>query len=235
MNEMPEKKYPPVGNARDVFDQGTASGKYLGMVEQVAFQRDKMLKREKFYWGIIGLLIIAMVYIALSANYRVYAVRIDNTSGRIEQAEELKATSYSPREAELKFFLRQFIMDIRTIGKDPVVFKQNWNKAQFFLTEESSRKLQGLIKKEDYFSRIGMVTQQPDIKFIQEQPGMKNTYQVRWVEDVFDMSGNSKSQRLSYVGLFTIRIQPPSKEAELAYNPLGIRIIDLSYAAENAQ
>ena len=131
MNDVPEKKYPPVGKARDVFDKGagTAPGKYLGMVEQTAFQRDKALKREKFYWGIIGLLIVAMVYVALSANYRVYAVRVDNTTGRIENAEELKATSYSPRDAEMKFFLREFIKDIRTIGKDPVVFRQKIGRA----------------------------------------------------------------------------------------------------------
>ena len=238
MNDVPEKKYPPVGKARDAFDRGanTAPGRYLGMVEQTAFQRDKALKREKFYWGIIGLLIVAMVYIALSANYRVYAVRVDNTTGRIENAEELKATSYSPRDAEMKFFLREFIKDIRTIGKDPVVLRQNWDKAQYFLTPDASRKLQELVAKDKFFDRIGKFTQQPDITMIQEQPGMKNTYQVRLTEDRFDFEGGGLTKNRSrYVGLFSIRIDPASREDELKYNPLGIRIIDMSFASEDVQ
>lgn len=238
MNDVPEKKYPPVGKARDTFDRGAgvAPGKYLGYVEQTAFQRDKALKREKFYWVLIGLLLVAMVYIALSANYRVYAVRVDNTTGHIENAEELKATSYSPRDVELKFFLREFIKDIRTIGKDPVVFRQNWEKAQYFLAPDASKKLQALVAKDKFFERIGQFTQQPDVTMIQEQPGMKNTYQVRWTEDRFDFeSGVVNKQKLHYVGLFSIRIDPASREDELKYNPLGIRIVDLSFASEDAQ
>ena len=234
MNEAPEKKYPPVGKARDAFDKGTAPGKYLAAIEQTAFQRDKALKREIYYWVLIVILICAMAWIALNSNYRVYAVRVDNTTGRIENAQELKATSYSPREAEVKFFLREFIKDIRTIGKDPVVFRQNWETAQHFLSEEAANKLMALVQKEDFFSRIGNVTQQPDILLIQEQPGMKNTYQVRWTEDVFFNSGVvDQNNKKLYVGLFTIRIQPPKEEKELEYNPLGFRIIDLSYASEN--
>ena len=175
-----------------------------------------------------------MAWIALNSNYRVYAVRVDNTTGRIENAQELKATSYSPKEAEVKYFLREFIKDIRTIGKDPVVFRQNWETAQYFLSEEASNKLMSLVQKENFFSRIGEVTQQPDILLIQEQPGMKNTYQVRWTEDVFFNSGVvDQNNKKLYVGLFTIRIQPPKEEKELEYNPLGFRIIDLSYASEN--
>ena len=35
-----------------------------------------------------------------------------------------------------------------------------------------------------------------------------------------------------YMGLFTIKIVPPEDEKELAINPLGILIADLSYAVE---
>ena len=93
MNQVPERKYPPVGKGRDTFDKGRVPGRYQSMIEQTAFQRDKALKREKFYWVLIVALVIAMVYTALTANYRVYAVRVDNTSGRIEEAQELKANS----------------------------------------------------------------------------------------------------------------------------------------------
>ncbi len=125
MNDVPEKKFPPIGRARDAFDKGKPYGTYQSMIEQTAFQRDKALKREKFYWVIIFALVIAMVYTALTANYRVYAVRVDNTTGRIETGQELKAQSYSPRVLEIRYFLRQFITDIRTLGRDPVVFRQN--------------------------------------------------------------------------------------------------------------
>lgn len=233
MNQVPEKKYPPVGKGRDTFDKGRVPGRYQSMIEQTAFQRDKALKREKFYWVLIVALVIAMVYTALTANYRVYAVRVDNTSGRIEEAQELKANSYEPRDVEIKYFLRQFITDTRTIGRDPVVLRQNWDRAQFFVTPDAYRKLIGLVEKENFFQRIGNMTQQPDIKMIQEQPGMPGTYQIRWSEDQFYMNGARASAKSNYVGLFTVRIQPPKKENELIVNPLGIRIIDLTFASED--
>lgn len=177
MNDVPEKKYPPVGRARDAFDKGESPGIYQSMIEQSAFQRDKALKWEKFYWLIIFALIVAMVYTAMSANYLVYAVRVDNASGRIDQAQELKALSYEPRDLEIKNFLRQFLTDIRIIGRDPVVFRQNWDKAQYFLTPDAYRKLLGLVENEGFFEWIGNSTQQPDIKMVQEQPDLPNTFQ----------------------------------------------------------
>ena len=55
---------------------------------------------------------------------------------------------------------------------------------------------------------------------------------MRWVEEDFQISGQSSGQSASYVALYTVVVQPPEKEEELLINPLGIRIADLSYARE---
>lgn len=235
MTEVPERKYTPEGKARDAFDGGLATGRYQGLIEQTAFQRDKALKREKFYWGIIFALVVAMVYVSLSANYRVYPVRIDNATGRIEAGSELKAMAYSPREAEIKYFLSEFIRNIRTVGKDPVVFRQNWEKAQHFVTPEAGTKLSELVRREEFFDRVGKVTCQPEIKFVEAQPGMKNTYQVRWTELSFFEAGQMDRSTINYIGLFTIDVKPQSKEEELRINPLGIMIVDLTYSKESVE
>lgn len=235
MNEVPERKYPPMGKARDAFDRGNAVGEYQSLIEQTAFQRDKALKREKYYWILIIILIGAMAWIALTANYRVYAVRIDNVTGRIEHAEQLKATNYSPRDAEIKFFLREFINNTRTIGRDPIVFKTNWDKSGFFMTPEAMNKYTSMLQKEEFFSRIGKYTQQPNVTVLQEQPNMPNTYQIVWQELVYNDNGEEDKNlsRRSYVGLFSIAIQPPTKEDELDINPLGIRITDMNFQQQD--
>ena len=49
------------------------------------------------------------------------------------------------------------------------------------------------------------------------------------------LSGARASTKTNYVGLFTVRIQHPKNEQELHVNPLGIRIVDLTFANEDVK
>ena len=77
------------------------------------------------------------------------------------------------------------------------------------------------------------MTIQPVIKSIQLQPGSKSTYQVRWSEEEFSLSGGMSNKKVNYVALFSVGIDPPSKEDELLINPLGLKIQDLTISVES--
>ena len=67
------------------------------------------------------------------------------------------------------------------------------------------------------------------------QPGTNRTYQVRWSEDEYSVSGSATGKKDFYVALFTVTVNPPSKEQELLINPLGLKIADLNYSRENQE
>ncbi|MBQ3365588.1 MAG: type IV secretion system protein [Acidaminococcaceae bacterium] len=231
MDNSYDKKYEPEGSPQDYFDRG-AIGPYQSMIVNVRDQLDKSQQRNKIYLIIIIVLIVALVYICMTAKFKTYVVRVNDTTGEVSQGIELRAKEYSPKDAEMRHFLAEFTKKIRTVPLDPVLMRANWNTAQNFMTREAAQKLSVLVEREGHISKLGKFTVTPDIKTIQLQPGTERTYQVRWVEEDFAMSGQSSGQVSSYVALYTVVVQPPEKEEELLVNPLGIRIADLSYARE---
>ena len=229
----PEHMHTPKGNPTDVLPK--RKSKFGDDLRNFAFLRDQAVQRNKIYMGLMALCFVASVFTISTLSYKTYVVRVDNATGAIETGGELKATNYTPQQAELKHFLMKFIMDTRTIPLDPVAFKNNWQNAEHFCSKDAYSKYTTLVGKEKPASKLGKVTIQPEIKTMQLMPGTKNTYQVRWYEDEYSLNGqNTNVKRKNYVGLFQLEVKPPSKESELMINPLGMRIIDCNFTIENA-
>lgn len=222
----------PKGNPSDTFEKG-AGWKFENMLYNMAYERDIAKKRNIITLFLCIICVIAVVLAYTTLSYKTYVVRVDNATGQVQTGGELKATNYSPHEAEIKYALKNYIFDIRTIPLDPVQFKRNWDSAQSYMTPEAMNKLSALVQKENPASQIGKVTIQPTIKSIQLQPGTKSTYQIRWSEETYNISGNKTGKPINYVGLFTIKIDPPTKEEQLLVNPLGIYITDLAITKES--
>ena len=129
--------------------------------------------------------------------------------------------------------MAQFIADTRTIPLDPVQYKNNWNRSRHFMTQEAAQKINAIVSKDNPVGLLGRMTVQPQIRSIQLQPGSNSTYQVRWVEEEYAISGNITGRKVSYVALFSVVIEPQSKEEELLINPLGLKIKDLAISKEN--
>lgn len=228
----PQKTFFPAKEPTEVFDRD-AAGLFQNNLYNEAYDRDMAKKRNLIYLILIIVCVLSTVFIATTANYKTYVVRVDNATGQVEVGSQLKATNYSPQEAELKTFLAQFVMNTRTIPLDPVQYRANWETSKHFLTQEAAQKLLAMTDKDKPVEKLGHMTVQPEIKSIQLQPGTKSTYQVRWVEEEYALSGGKNGNKATYVALFTIKLEPPSKEQELLINPLGIKIRDLTLAREN--
>ena len=227
----PERKYKPSGRARDLFD-ANAIGKFQTDLYNLAYLRDQATKRNKYYLIIIVLLIVALVYVCMTAKFKTYVVRVNDTTGEVTAGQEIKARSYDPKQAEIVYFLRQFLHDTRSVPNDMVVLRKNWERASHFMTPDAAKKYNNLVQKEGRtISEIRGKMIEPTINTLQMQPGMDRTYQIRWVEETF--SGDGPEVRASYSGLFTISVEPPTKEGQLLVNPLGLKISDLTYAKEN--
>lgn len=226
-----QERFYPKGKATDVFDRGAAK-RFQTDLYNLALDKDVAKKRNLLYMALLALCVVAMVFVVTTASFKTYVVRVDNATGQVEAGGELKATNYNPQEAEVRAFLVQFIRDTRTVPLDPVQYKTNWAHAQHFLTQEAANKLNAILHTDNPATKFGRATIQPTIRSIQAQPGSPSTYQVRWVEDEFALSGNATGVKTSYTALLSVVLDPPKKEEELLINPLGLKIKDLTITKE---
>lgn len=232
MSMIPHHATPPAGKGTDPLEKGP-----LKPFSNALMNLDQ--DRRNAYWlmkacvVIIGVAVVSVVAIATTYNYKTYVVRVDNATGQVDTGGQLKSTNYVPQQAEIKHFLGQFILDTRTVPLDPVLFKNNVDRSLHFMTRESSNKMTAMMKSDDPRTKLGKMTIQPTIKSIQLQPGSKSTYQVRWSEESYSLGGSMSNKKVNYVGLFTVGVDPPSKEDELLINPLGLKIEDLTISVES--
>ena len=203
-----QERFYPKGKATDVFDRGAAK-RFQTDLYNLALDKDVAKKRNLLYMVLLALCVVAMVFVVTTANFKTYVVRVDNATGQVEAGGELKATNYNPQEAEVRAFL-----------------------VQHFLTQEAANKLNAILQTDNPASKFGRATIQPTIRSIQAQPGSPSTYQVRWVEDEFALSGNATGVKTSYTALLSVVLDPPKKEEELLINPLGLKIKDLTITKE---
>ncbi len=228
---MAQEFFTPKGNIDKIFPK-EARGRFEMDLANLRYEKDIAQKRNVVLLFLIAVCVGVMCYINLTANFKTYVVRVDNATGRAELGGQLVATNYEPRDAELKYFISDFIRRIRTVPLDPILYKENWRTAQYFLIPLAASKLNNMITQENQIARLGSVTTQVTIRSLQKQPGLENTFQVRWSEENFETNGTYNKEINFYVGLFSLVIIPPTNETELTANPLGIKIGDLSYARE---
>ncbi|MBM6823533.1 type IV secretion system protein [Veillonella magna] len=221
----------PKGNPAEPFEKG-AAGKFESALYNMAYIKDVANKRTLVMTILVVICVLACVLTVTTFSYKTYVVRVDNATGQVMAGGELKATNYTPQEAEIKHFFLQYIEDIRTVPLDPVQFKRNWTEAQAFMTPAAMQKLSALIEKNPPAAKLGKATIQPRIKSIQLQPDTRATYQIRWTDEEFSLGGG-KVGKVDYVGLFTLDIVPPEKEEVLLVNPLGMYITDLNITRES--
>ena len=182
----PERKYNMTGSAREPFDKNSY-GPFQSMLYNLPYQRDQATRRNKIYLGLIALLIAAMIVVVMTANFKTYVVRVDNATGRIDGAQELKPMAYSPREAEIRYFLMEFLKNTRSIPLDPIMYRNNWATAQHYMTREAAGKMQSMVGKEGQAGKVGKNTVDIVITTLQPQPGSTNLYQIRWRETEYDI------------------------------------------------
>ena len=97
-----QKMFFPKGNPTDTFDKD-AHGRFQSDLMNLAYDKHLSKERNIFLVGLCGVCVAAVVYIATTANYKTYVVRVNDATGQIEAGQQLKAVAYNPKEAEIKY------------------------------------------------------------------------------------------------------------------------------------
>ena len=184
----------------------------------------------------LGLLLVCIVLSvgltvqSLTSRIVPYVVTVDKSTGEVQQAGAVIAQNYTPQEAEIRYFLAQFIQNARNIQLDPVQQERLQNQAIAYLTQSAAQKYRTIQHNEHFQERYAKVTAQTKITSIEKIPDT-DSYHAAWVEEEFDIA--TGAQRLhSYQGVFTVTMIEQKDEARLLVNPLGLYISDLNFSEE---
>lgn len=170
-------------------------------------------------------LIAVVVFLVSRSSVETYIVQVDKTSGEVLNVGNIKK-SYVPQLQEYKYFIGQFIKKVRSVSSDRIIVQENWLTAYKFLTIKGNHQLTEYAKENDPFAMVGKLTVSVDIQAINKITN--NSYQVEWVETIFNYSGGSTKKEFS--GVLTVLSLPPSKKSDLINNPLGIFIDEISWS-----
>jgi type IV secretion system protein VirB5 len=176
--------------------------------------------------GVAALAIGGLIYESSTRTIATYVVPIDRYGrpGRIEMA----GRAYNPTSAEIGYFLADWVIRTRSKSIDPVVIRDNWTNAYRFVAGGAIGQLNDYAKIHDPFANAGQ--QAVSVEVISVLARSPTTYQVNWRETTYDQGATTSN--VNWTGLFTTKIQPPTNEAELRANPLGVYITTFQWSRE---
>lgn len=203
-----------------------------------AMQREQNLAKAAANWRKACFFTLLMTFISMGFNYwqstqaqlLPYIIEVDN-SGSAKAVGLMPTVRYIPRDAEIHFFLFQFLSKLRSVPMDKVVQHKNVSDAYMFLSDKAKLKVNELLRQE-VSQREKDMTSLLELRSITKIAGSDNSYNVRWTEKVFSPSGSLEKSNNMFCNL-TIKIDTPKDELSLIANPLGIYIKDLSWSLES--
>jgi type IV secretory pathway TrbF-like protein len=177
-------------------------------------------------WGVAALAVGGLIYQGATRQIATYIVPIDRYGqpGRIE----LAGRAYVPTTAEMGYFLADWVSRTRSKSIDPIVIRDNWTMAYHFVVGAAIGQLNDFAKTHDPFANAGQ--QAVSVEVVSVLQRSANTYQVQWRETTYDRGATTST--LNWTGLFTTKIQPPTNEAELRANPLGVYITEFQWSRD---
>jgi type IV secretion system protein VirB5 len=178
-------------------------------------------------FGVTALVLAGgIVWQSTRPTVKPYIVEID-PSGNVERVKFIDDV-YQATDAQLAHHLGQFIELLRTKPTDPVILRQSWTRAYAYLAGDALHKIDDYARANDPTKDLGHETRMVEIVSVVRQS--PESFQVRWRETTY-MNGQLAGTA-PYVALLTYAVDPRETEDQLYQNPLGIRIVDLSWTAE---
>lgn len=185
----------------------------------------------------IGLLIMSIILTAglviqsLKTQVIPYVVTVDKNTGEVLKAGTLTTNDYKPQEAEIKYFLGQFVSNARSIGLDPVVYKTLQTRAASYLTQNAAQKYVTIMQSEGRSKLFGQKTVVVHISSIQKMPNTDTSFQIRWTEEELGIQNGEKTTK-NMSGIFSYTTLKVEDKEQMLVNPLGLFITDFSFSED---
>jgi type IV secretion system protein VirB5 len=168
----------------------------------------------------------ALVWQATRGTIVPWVVQVD----KLGEAQVVAAATadYRPTDAQIAWYLAQFIEQVRSVGVDPIILRQNWLKAYDFVTDRGALALNDYARNNDPFARIGKAQVAVDVSsVIRASP---DSFRIAWVERRYENDSLSTTER--WTAIVTVAIETPHDADRLRKNPLGVFVHAINWSKE---
>lgn len=168
----------------------------------------------------------ALVWQATRGTIVPWVVQVD----KLGEAQVVAPASadYRPTDAQIAWYLAQFIEQVRSVGVDPIILRQNWLKAYDFVTDRGALALNDYARTNDPFARIGKAQVAVDVSsVIRASP---DSFRIAWVERRYENDSLAATER--WTAIVTVAIETPHDADRLRKNPLGVFVHAINWSKE---
>ena len=176
--------------------------------------------------GLAAGLAAALVWQATRGTIVPWVVQVD----KLGEAQVVAPASadYRPTDAQIAWYLAQFIEQVRSVGVDPIILRQNWLKAYDFVTDRGALALNDYARTNDPFAKIGKAQVAVDVSsVIRASP---DSFRIAWVERRYENDALAATER--WTAIVTVAIATPHDADRLRKNPLGVFVHAINWSKE---
>ncbi len=169
-----------------------------------------------------------MIWLASQNRVTPYVVEVDK-QGEV-RALGPAATSYSPSDAQISWFLARFITNIRSLSIDPVLVRQNWLEAYNFATDRAALFLNAQAQANDPFAGVGERSVTVSVtSVVRASP---TSFQIKWIEQTY--ARGALIGTAHWTAILTVQQKTPKREDVLRKNPLGLYVSEMAWSQDYA-
>lgn len=178
--------------------------------------------------GLVLVSLAGIIYLGAQPKAVPHIVQVDRIGaptylGPVGQS----AREYRPAEATIKYHLRRFIEETRSVSSDPAVVRRNWTDAYAVITASAANQLGAYAERNDPIKRAQDARVTVDLSAIVQIS--KDTWQADWQEETWDKAGNQSGSAV-WRGTFKILMRTPESEEQIAANPIGLFIDEFHWS-----
>ena len=168
----------------------------------------------------------ALVWQATRGTIVPWVVQVDKLGEA--QAVAPATADYRPSDAQIAWYLAQFIEQVRSVGVDPIILRQNWLKAYDFVTDHGALALNDYARTNDPFGKLGKAQVAVDVSsVIRASP---DSFRIAWVERRYENDALAATER--WTAIVTVAIETPHDADRLRKNPLGVFVHAINWSKE---
>ena len=188
--------------------------------------------KQAHVWKIISLLLLlttilavgGFIYTSSTNRFIPYIVQIDKLGEPISTFRAKASIVKDPKI--IKFALSEFIVNYRTVYNDKDVQVQMIKKAYNYISVNSAAYnmlTQYFVDNPPFHQKKRVV-----VKIISVLQLSKNNWQIDWEEKSFNSKGELMGTE-NYKGISKFAIVPPTTEATILKNPIGLYITEFNF------
>lgn len=177
-------------------------------------------------FGLAAILAVSLALLSFDKRIVVHTVEVD-PQGHVLSV-RVANERLTVNQRMIASHLTRFVRLVRTIPTDRVVLGQNWEEAYKSLSTRSAAQMSAIANEDNPALLVGRVARTVHVRSAIERAD--GVWEVSWIERTTNEIG--PSDPAAYTGLFTVTTRPPRNADDVAVNPLGILITELSWSRE---